>query len=156
MAEAGYYPFGLAGLGFAACFREVPMGTTQIQILEREMTLKTTKLRDAIVCALVVGATGFAGTALAQQTQPAQTPPTRTATDLDTIVVTGTRIQSQTVTAASPVTEVAQEEFQFSGTTRTEDLVNQYPQMSPSFDSFNNNPSLGYPTVNLGPWRGGP
>ena len=115
------------------------------------MTLKTTKLRDAIVYALVVGATGFAGSAMAQQTPPppAQTTQTRTATDLDTIVVTGTRIQSQTVTASSPVAEIQQEEFQFSGTTRTEDLVNQYPQMSPSFDSFNNNPSLGYPTVNL-------
>ncbi len=117
------------------------------------MTLKKTKLRDAIVFALVAGASGFAGSAMAQQTPP-QTPPPRTtpqstATDLDTIVVTGTRIQSQTVTASSPVTEIQQEEFQYAGVTRTEDLVNQYPQMSPAFDSFNNNPSLGYPTVNL-------
>ncbi|MGV8922125.1 MAG: TonB-dependent receptor domain-containing protein [Thermomonas sp.] len=112
------------------------------------MTFKTTKLRDAIVFALVVGATGFAGSALAQQTPPAEAPQ-ESAKTLDTIVVTGTRIQSQTVTASSPVTEIQQEEFQYTGATRTEDLVNQYPQMSPNFDSFQNNGALGYPTVNL-------
>ena len=117
------------------------------------MTLKTTKLRDAIVFALAVSATSLAGTgiAFAQSTRPAQTPTTTTeeAKDLDAIVVTGTRIQSQTVTASSPVTEIQQEEFQYTGTTRTEDLVNQYPQMSPAFDSFTNNGALGYPTVDL-------
>ncbi len=118
------------------------------------MTLKTTKLRDAIVFALAVSATSLAGTgiAFAQATTPAaQTPTTTTeqAKDLDTIVVTGTRIQSQTVTASSPVAEIQQEEFQYAGVTRAEDLVNQYPQLSPSFDSMNNNPSLGYPTVDL-------
>lgn len=129
--------------------------------LEREMTLKTTQLRDAIVFALAVGATALTGTgiAFAQTTTPPTTTPATTedqATELDTIVVTGTRIQSQTVTASSPVTEIQQEEFQYTGATRTEDLVNQYPQMSPAFDSFNNNPSLGYPTVDLrglGPQR---
>ena len=113
------------------------------------MTLRKTKLRDAIVFALVAGATGFAGSAMAQQTPPPQTAPQSTATDLDTIVVTGTRIQSQTVTASSPVTEIQQEEFQYTGATRTEDLVNQYPQMSPAFDSFTNNGAVGYPTVDL-------
>lgn len=123
------------------------------------MTFKTTKLRDAIVFALVVGATGIAGTGLAfaqdtpqQQPPPADQQPAAAqdpTTELDTIVVTGTRIQSQTITASSPVTEIQQEEFQFTGATRTEDLVNQYPQMAPAFDSMNNNPSLGYPTVDL-------
>ena len=112
------------------------------------MTLKTTKLRDAIMFAIVAGATGFAGSAIAQQAPPAPTTKETPAT-LDAIVVTGTRIQSQTVTASSPVTEIQQEEFQYTGATRTEDLVNQYPQMSPAFDSFNNNGATGYPTVDL-------
>ena len=112
------------------------------------MTFKTTKLRDAIVFALVAGAGGFAGSAIAQDAPPAPTTQ-ESAKTLDTIVVTGTRIQSQTVTASSPVTEIQQEEFQYTGATRTEDLVNQYPQMSPNFDSFQNNGALGYPTVNL-------
>ena len=115
------------------------------------MSLKTTKLRDAIVFALAVSATTLAGTgiAFAQSTTPAQTPTTQEAKDLDTILVTGTRIQSQTVTASSPVTEIQQEEFQYAGVTRTEDLVNQYPQMSPAFDAFTNNGAVGYPTVDL-------
>ena len=68
---------------------------------------------------------------------------------LETVVVTGSRIQSQTVTASSPVLEIESEAFTFSGATRVEDLINQYPQLTPSFDSQNNNPSLGYATVSL-------
>ena len=122
------------------------------------MTLKTTKLRDAIKFALAVALTAPGLAAAQDATADQQTAPqtTEKATELDTIVVTGTRIQSQTVTASSPVTEIAKEEFQITGATRTEDLVNQYPQMSPAFDSFTNNGALGYPTVDLrglGPQR---
>jgi iron complex outermembrane receptor protein len=117
------------------------------------MTLKTTKLRDAIAFALVMGATAAFGTgaAFAQTDDEGEDAET-----LDTVVVTGTRIQSQTITASSPVTEIQKEEFQFAGATRVDDLVNQYPQMAPYFDSFANNPSVGYPTVDLralGPQR---
>jgi len=72
------------------------------------------------------------------------------ATELDRISVTGSRIQtSQTVTASAPVAEINAEEFKFSGTTRVEDLLNQYPQMAQSFDSFTVNPSVGYSTADL-------
>lgn len=122
------------------------------------MTLKTSKLRDAIAYALVVGAVGLSGPALAQDTTAQEPAPTaqQEATELDTIVVTGTRIQSQTVTSSSPVTEIQQEEFKFTGATKVEDLINQYPQLSPAFDSFTNNGAIGFPTVNLrnlGPQR---
>lgn len=123
------------------------------------MTLKTSRLRDAICFALAVSATAFAstGAAFAQDATPAAPATDQDAdkTDqsnpqtLNTVVVTGTRIQSQAVTASSPVTEIHPEDFQYSGATRSEDLVNQYPQMAPAFDSMNNNPSLGYPTVDL-------
>src|SRR5688572_10875342 len=111
------------------------------------MSFKRNKLRDAITFALVVGsASAFgAGAAFAQETPAAETTPT----EIDTINVTGTRIQSQTVTASSPVVEIQPEEFQYAGATRVDDLVNQYPQMSPYFDSFANNPSTGYPTIDL-------
>jgi iron complex outermembrane recepter protein len=110
------------------------------------MTLKTTRLRDAIVFALVSGL-GSIGVAYAQSAQDAED--TTDVDTLDDIRVTGTRIQSQTVTASSPVTEINQEEFTLSGTTRPEDLVNQYPQLTPAFDSQQNNPSTGYATVSL-------
>jgi iron complex outermembrane recepter protein len=110
------------------------------------MALRTTKLRDAIAFALAISATTLAGTgsALAQQSDPEES-----ASQLDTIVVTGTRIKSQTMTASSPVTEINAEEFRFSGATVAEDLVNQYPQLSPVFDNLQNNPSLGYSEVDL-------
>ena len=110
------------------------------------MTLKTTKLRDAIKFALVVGAASAmsTGAAIAQDEGTEDE-----AATLDAIVVTGTRIQSQTVTASSPVVEINRDEFQFAGATRVDDLVNQYPQLTPAFDSQQNNGAVGYATVSL-------
>ena len=68
---------------------------------------------------------------------------------LTAVQVTGSRIQSQAVTASSPVAEIQREEFQFAGATRVDDLVNQYPQLQLAFDSQTNNPSTGYATVDL-------
>lgn len=104
--------------------------------------IKRNRLRDAITVALVLGTTSFTGVAFAQEAEAE-------AKDLDTIVVTGTRIKSQTVTASSPVAEIGREEFAVTGSTRVEDLVNQFPQMAPYFDSFSNNGAQGYPTANL-------
>jgi len=102
-------------------------------------TLHRARLQHAIALALMAGAAGISGSALAQQ-----------ATELDRVSVTGSRIQtSQTVTASAPVAEISAEEFKFSGSTRVEDLVNQYPQMAQGFDSFTANPTTGYPTANL-------
>ncbi|WP_147652516.1 TonB-dependent receptor domain-containing protein [Vulcaniibacterium gelatinicum] len=114
------------------------------------MRLKRTKLRDAIAFALVVGTSGFAASALAQETATEQSQQGQEeATQLDTIVVTGTRIQSQAITATSPVAEIGQEEFKATGATRVDDLVNQMPQLAPYFDSFANNGATGYPTADL-------
>jgi len=115
------------------------------------MTLKTTKLRDAIVLALFTSVSAF-NVAQAQDQEDGED----TAETLDEIVTTGTRIQSQAVTASSPVIEIDSEEIKATGATRIDDLVNQYPQLAPYFDSQANNPSTGYPTVDLrglGPQR---
>lgn len=118
------------------------------------MKLKTNKLRSAITLALVASATTLAGTgfAFAQGSDES----TDRATELDTITVTGSRIQSQTFTASSPITEIGAEEFQQYGVTKIEDLVNQYPQVDLDFDNFSNNPSYGHAVVSmrgLGPQR---
>lgn len=113
------------------------------------MNLKSNKLRDAVLLALLTTG-GFAGAAMAQE-QPQQDAKT-----LDTIQVTGTRIKSQTFTESSPVTEIGVEEFSQYGATKVEDLVNQYPQVDLSFDNFQNNGSYGHATVSmrgLGPER---
>jgi iron complex outermembrane recepter protein len=125
------------------------------------MSLKRSKLREAIVLALAAGAVGIAGTGTAlAQAQPqevqGQADAAPTATTLDSVTVTGTRIRSQTMTASSPVAEISAEEFQYAGATTVEDLVNQYPQLALDFDNFLNNGSQGYATVDLrgmGPQR---
>ncbi len=71
------------------------------------------------------------------------------AADLDRLAVTGTRILSPIVTSSAPITEIGEEEVQFSGTTRIEDLVGQYPQAFASSDSFTVNPTAGFPSVSL-------
>lgn len=109
------------------------------------MRLKTSKLRDAIVGSLTLGASVLALSAPAM----AQDQAAPDATTLDAISVTGTRIKSQSMTASSPVAEISKEEFQYSGATKVEDLVNQYPQLESSFDSFSNNGATGYATIDL-------
>lgn len=107
---------------------------------------KFNPLSSAIGYALLAGTMTFAASsAFAQQAAPAEDE----ARVLDTVVVTGTRIQSQTTTSSAPVTEIQREEFAINGATRVDDLVNQYPQLSPAFDSQTNNPTLGYATVSL-------
>ncbi|MBN8791559.1 MULTISPECIES: TonB-dependent receptor domain-containing protein [Stenotrophomonas] len=114
--------------------------------------MKTSKLRDAILVALV-GSMGLAGTAMAQDAAKSESD---AATNLDAITVTGSRIKSQTFTASSPVTEITAEEFTQVGATKVEDLVNQFPQVDLSFDNFANNGSYGHATISmrgLGPER---
>jgi iron complex outermembrane receptor protein len=103
---------------------------------------KFNPLSGAIRFALVAGAASLVA-------MPAFAQEEETPTSLDQIVVTGSRIQSQTVTSSAPVTEIQREDFALSGATRVDDLVNQYPQLTPAFDSQTNNPSTGYATVSL-------
>ena len=53
------------------------------------------------------------------------------------------------MTASAPVLEIGAEQFKVTGFTRVDDLVNQYPQMAPYFDSFTNNGATGYGTADL-------
>lgn len=131
------------------------------------MRLKTNALRDALLIALF-GAGLFAGTALAHAAaapagdaatsesadenaapEPDQATGENDTQTMDVITVTGTRIKSQTMTASSPVAEIDSEQFRLTGATRADDLVNQFPQMTPYFDNFMNNGATGYPTVDL-------
>lgn len=103
---------------------------------------KFNPLSGAIRFALVAGTAALVAAPVYAQSE-------ETPTSLDQIVVTGSRIQSQTVTSSAPVTEIQREDFALSGATRVDDLVNQYPQLTPAFDSQQNNPSTGYATVSL-------
>ncbi len=95
------------------------------------MTLKTTKLRDAISFALVAGATTLAGTgaAFAQDTTTGQA-----TTDLDRIQVTGSRIRQVDIETAQPIVTVSREDIQAGGFNSVADILQNIPSAgSPTF-----------------------
>lgn len=100
--------------------------------------MKKNTLSLAIASALGLGAVaGFPAFAQAQEAQ------------LEEVLVTGSRIRDANLFATSPVTTVTGAEFDLTGATRVEDLLNTIPQVSPSFDSFDVNPSVGFATADL-------
>jgi len=130
------------------------MGNTKPH-LEREMTLKTTKLRDAITFALAVGTTALAGTgiAFAQDTTPPATPaPTdQQATTLDRIEVTGSRIRRVDAENASPVVTIDRAAIEKTGKLTLGDLVQELPNIAGAATnpSVNNGGGTGASTVDL-------
>jgi len=84
------------------------------------MTLKTTKLRDAITFALAAGATMIVGTGAAF----AQESDSERPTNLDRIEVTGSRIRSADVETAQPVFSITREAIQNQGFASVGDILN--------------------------------
>lgn len=86
------------------------------------MTLKTTKLREAISIALAIGATAVvgSGTAFAQE---ASSTSEQDATTLDRIEVTGSRIRQVDVETAQPVTFVTREDIEKQGFQSVADIL---------------------------------
>ncbi len=68
---------------------------------------------------------------------------------LEQIIVTGSRIEQPNVITSSPVTQVSQQELQFTGATRVEDLVKNIPQAYSDQNSGTANGSTGTATINL-------
>ena len=94
------------------------------------MTLKTSKLRDAISFALVSGATVIAGTGVAF----AQDSSEQQATTLDRIEVTGSRIRQVDVETAQPVVMISREDIQAGGFNTVADILQNIPSAgSPTF-----------------------
>ena len=82
------------------------------------MNRKTNKLRDAIVLALVVGVgVGGTSTAFAQEAGSQ-------ATNLDRIVVTGSRIKRAEIETAQPIQVISREEIEATGLNSTQELLN--------------------------------
>ncbi|NZA26676.1 TonB-dependent receptor [Luteimonas sp. SJ-92] len=111
------------------------------------MTFKTTRLRDAVVLALVTGMTGGAGSAFAQDATPASEE--SSATTLDAITVTGSRITTPGLTTNSPVLSVEREEFMQAQPVSVEDFVKQLPSVVPSMGPGMNNGTSGAATIDL-------
>ena len=129
------------------------MGNTKTH-LEREMTLKTTKLRDAISLALAVGVTTLAGTGVAFAQDAAATPAGTDADQaktLDRIEVTGSRIRRVDAENASPVVTIDRQAIEKTGKLTIGDLVQELPNIAGAATNpnVNNGGGTGASTVDL-------
>ena len=110
------------------------------------MTLKTTKLRDAITFALVAGATAVAGTgvAFAQDTGDSQQ-----ATTLDRIEVTGSRIRSVDAETSQPVLVLSREDIEKQGVTSVAEILSRISANGAGINRTFNNGGDGSAAISL-------
>ena len=107
--------------------------------------MRTQKTRIRLLSTTMIG--GFAALAFAVPAM-AQTAP-QDETQLDEIVVTGSRIVRQDYVANSPISTVTAEQIQARGDVNVEQILNQLPQVVPGLSANSNNPSNGSATVDL-------
>ncbi len=110
------------------------------------MTVKTSKLRDAIKFALAVGAIAGTGSAFAQD--PAATSETET-TELDRIEVTGSRIKRADVETSQPIFSLNREDIQAQGLTSVGDVIQNITSNGSTLNSTFNNGGNGETRVSL-------
>jgi outer membrane receptor protein involved in Fe transport len=108
--------------------------------------VKIQTVRERLLASTMIG--GVALAALAAAPAHAQDASGASAT-VKEVVVTGSRIRQPNLTATSPVTTVNAQEAKFEGTQRTEDLVNNLPQVFADQGSSVSNAATGTATVNL-------
>ena len=109
------------------------------------MTLKTTKLRDAITFALAVGATAVAGTGVAM----AQDAPAADPEELTRIEVTGSRIKRVDSETSQPVFTMNREQIQAQGLTSVGDVIQNITSNGSTLNSTFNNGGNGETRVSL-------
>jgi len=110
------------------------------------------KLQFAIRAVLAAAAATAAVPIALSQTAPS----TESATPVEEVVVTGTRLQSPNLASISPITTVTATDIQTTGLTRTEDILNNLPMVFAGQNSTVSNGSDGTATVDLrglGPQR---
>jgi iron complex outermembrane receptor protein len=110
------------------------------------MTVKTSKLRDAIKFALAVGAIAGTGSAFAQD--PAATSETET-TELDRIEVTGSRIKRAEVETSQPIFSLSREDIQAQGLTSVGDVIQNLTANGSTLNTTFNNGGNGETRVSL-------
>jgi len=101
---------------------------------------RNSQIRRAVRQTLVMSAVAAAATLPAQAQE---------ADEVDTIVVTGSRIRTANLEGTSPVTQVTSADIATQGVTRVEDLINQLPQAFAAQNANVSNGATGTATVNL-------
>jgi iron complex outermembrane receptor protein len=111
------------------------------------MTLKTTKLRDAITFAIAVSTIAGTGSAFAQDAAPA--PQEKEATTLDRIEVTGSRIKRTDIETSQPVFSLSRDEISAQGLTSVGDVIQNITSNGSTLNSTFNNGGNGETRVSL-------
>src|SRR5688500_12431782 len=110
------------------------------------MTLKTTKLRDAITFAIAVSTIAGTGTAFAQEAAPAQE---KEATTLDRIEVTGSRIKRADIETSQPIFSLSRDDIQAQGLTSLGDVIHNLTAQGSTLNPTMNNGGNGETRVSL-------
>src|SRR5262249_16285659 len=120
------------------------------------MTMKADVIRRAVRTALLTSGAIAAGIAARTEQAQAAAPADDETTQIQEVVVTGSRITAPNLEAISPITAVSSEEIKETGVTRVEDLLNSLPQVVADQGSGLSMGSSGTATINLrglGPQR---
>ncbi|WP_313106068.1 TonB-dependent receptor plug domain-containing protein, partial [Brevundimonas sp.] len=91
---------------------------------------------------MIAAATLPALPAAAQIQTPAAPQSSDAAVEIDTIVVTGSRIARQDYSANSPIVTMTQEDFKATGSVNIESLINDLPQFTALGNAASNSPNL--------------
>jgi iron complex outermembrane receptor protein len=89
--------------------------------------LKLTNKRERLLATTMIAGFALAGMVAPAMAQTAPGQPDQ-ASQVEDVVVTGSRIRQPNLTTTSPVTQVTGEDIDIQGVTRVEDLVTQLPQ----------------------------
>src|SRR5689334_4182684 len=104
---------------------------------------RSSPVRHILTLGALATAAGYVPLAQAQAPSQADQGP------VESLVVTGSRIQRQDYQSASPVVSLTNEDFLNTGTMNAEELINRLPQVAPNFSSGNNNPGTGQSYLDL-------
>src|ERR1700731_2269415 len=111
----------------------------------KRMTNPSRNVRNAVRFALTACATTAAGPLVYAQPAPAPAP-----APVEEVVVTGSRLlQAPNEISISPISSVTQEDIQKTGLIRTEDVLNNLPQIAAEQSSGVSISSVGVATVSL-------
>ena len=110
---------------------------------QENQILKTQINRKRLLASTIIGGTMLFAAAAAPAMAQDATPSEQEATEVDAIVVTGSRIRVRDTTGTSPIVTVGSEELEEIGTGSIETYLNSLPQLSPSLTKTNNNPVSG-------------
>lgn len=98
--------------------------------------LNTRNTRQRLLATTTIGGAALM-TALTMVAAPAAA---QEATEVEEIVITGSRIARQDYQAPSPIVTVSQEDFQATGSVTIDTLINDLPQFVPSINQTSNKP----------------